>query len=207
MGERIISATRDDSGREAVSLYGRESAPEGQRRNTELWHIPRELKPNEPLCGASLSGVFKSTKGYANCSSCRGNASLQSFDQWRYMPVLRALYLGQDPPPYENKWTTHEGLFDADLVAEKRGKLILTARGKIVALDILTPVGWLDTRTRLFHARKAIALETVCGLTCGRWSTYVDQIKELHIAAKKHGRRTLTCVRCVIHTERRADVD
>jgi hypothetical protein len=208
VAERVISATRDDSGTGAVSIYGRETAAAGERRKTELWHIPRELTPNKPLCGANLSGQLKSTKGYANCSSCRSNATLQNFDKRRYEPVLRALYIGQPVPPYEDKWASHDGMLDADLVAEKNGGLVLTSRGKIIARDIIEPVGWYETRTRLFHKRRAISLETICGITCGQWNLCVSQIAELHDLARKHGRRTITCVRCAIYTEpRRDDVD
>lgn len=186
MSERLISAARDDS---------------GSGTDTERWHIPREFEPNRPLCGANLAGRFKKSKGRANCSSCRSLATLQSFDPWRHGPILRALYLKLEVPPYEDKWISNDSLLEADLVAEKGGKLILTKRGTIVARDIIEPVGWLDNKTRLFHKRRALALGTVCGLVCGDWTAVIQDLDTLHAQAKAHGRHVYTCVRCAVHVD------
>lgn len=206
MGELIISADRDDSAANTANTYGRETAPASKRRDTELWHIPKESAQHRTLCGANLAGKFKRTKGHANCRYCQSLASLRSFNYERYAPILRALYLGLEVPPYKDKWASHEGMLDADLVTETGGKLALTRRGKIVARDIVNPAGWLDTKTRLFHKRRPMAIETICGITCGNWTAIVQCLDELHVLTKKNGRRVFTCVRCAIHVEPRADV-
>jgi hypothetical protein len=206
MGEPIISAERDDSPYSAISYYNKETADTGKRRNTELWHIPHSLDENKPLCGASLSGRFKRTKGYANCSSCWANASLQRIDS-RYFGVLAAMSLGMPVPAYESKWMDHNELYEGDLVANKGGQMILTPRGKIVAADVRDPVGWWDSTTRLFHARRPVELATVCGLPLGQRQLIVSILGELREKAKKHGRHIVTCVKCAINVEPRVDVD
>ena len=202
----MISADRDDSADSAVSIYGRESAAAGERRNTELWHIPREFSPNRPLCGANLAGRFKRTKGIPNCSKCRNNASLRSVYS-HYHPVLRALYLAQPIPAYAEKYIDHGTLYEADLVGDKNGRMVLTRRGQIVARDIVNPVGWLDTRSKLFHRRRPLELQTVCNIPLGVADTALDDFNALYDAQRKHGRTVYTCVRCVIYAEPRADVE
>lgn len=204
MGELIISADRDDS-TPGVYRYKQETVNGGQHR-TERWHIPREFEPSRPLCGARLAGQFKRTKGMPNCGSCMTLASLERVYPY-YYPVLRALYLTQPIPPYAVKHADHATLYEADLVGDKGGRMVLTTRDKIAARDIVTPVGWYDATTRLYHARRALALETLCGFRCGYQTTSLKEFERLHADARKHGRTTITCVRCAIHPDHRADVD
>lgn len=200
MGEPIISASRDSR----FNWEGRKISD-----GVEHWHLPREMEPNRPLCGASLSGVFKRSKGNANCGTCISRATLSSIDD-RYHGVLRALYLGTTLGLYKERYMTHEPLIEADVVYERKGTLYLTTVGKALARDVIDPVGWYDAKTRLFHTRRPMTMQTTCGLPCGHAHTrglLVENLSVLHADAKKRGRRTVTCVRCAIHVEPRGDMD
>jgi hypothetical protein len=203
MNKQVISADRDDN---SSSLWDQETATRGERRNTEVWHIPRQLEPNKPLCGARLSGRFKRTKGLPNCARCKNNASLKRVYSHHH-PVFRALLLNQPIPPYPERYQDHSSLYEGDLVGDKGGRMVLTARGLTVARDIIDPVGWLDARTHLFHARRALELTTLCGLDCGGGSTRLDAFEELHRQARKLGRTTITCVHCVVIPRQHAYVE
>lgn len=200
--EHIISAQRDFGDHDAVGKWtGNETAKPGERRHTEVWHVPREREPSKPLCGACLAGKFRRTKGSANCSHCL-TLSTQHVSSVHY-PILRALARREPVPPYDEPRQTHDELYEHDLVFNEGGHLALTARGKLVAADIISPAGWLDRRTGIYHARCALQHDTLCHEICtGDWGTWNDAFRAFRMLVmenRKHRNRIVTCVRCATY--------
>lgn len=81
--------------------------------------------------------------------------------------------------------------------------MVLTSRGKLVAADILAPVGWLDKRTGVYHARNALQHYTRCYMGCsGDWGSWNDAFKAFRMLmaeGSKHRNRVVTCVRCATY--------
>lgn len=211
--DEIISADRDYGDRNAVGKWtGNETARPGERRNTEVWHAPREREPSKPLCGARLAGKLRRTKGSPNCGTCLARSSQHVGHH--HFPVLRALARGEPVPPYAGRHETPDELYEHDLVFDEKGRMALTDRGKLVAADIIAPIGWLDRRTGIYHARNALRHDTLCHEICsedwGSWNDVFDVFRAFRMLmaeGRKHKNRVVTCVHCAIHVPPRHVLD